>query len=502
MEMKARSVSLLLLLTLCGCAPEPTASTWAPATPTGSAGEPDLPLRTVAPTSGLACTHYVAPGGSDEGDGTISEPWRTFQSAAELAQPGDVVCFRGGTYPTGEIHLSLSGTADAPITFAGCPGETPLLRGGDDTGGLLVLERGSSYVRISGFALRGFTIWGITLSGDNRYVHLDHLDIGGGEAGVRLTYGENEGIAEEGPVEHVTLEDSVIYGSRYSAVDCTPGPCNHIVVRRVEIYGTGREGESFYGSDGLELARGYHVLVEDCHIHDNGGDGIDLNSRDRDGNAAGVVVRRNRVARNRLNGIKLWAGGRMENNVVWGQGNSAVWVGSFASTVEAVNNTIAYNMWDAAYSVRNWAFVAGYPEAMDAPPVELTLVNNIFAFNADTTDGGPTGVYLGPGVTLVREEHNLYYSRPDGEITAEFLSGRETYFTRAAIADGTWAAVSGTGRNDLTSPPLFESGWPEAILRLEAGSPAVDAGSALGAPADDCDGKARDSSPDIGACER
>jgi len=24
--------------------------------------------------------------------------------------------------------------------------------------------------------------------------------------------------------------------------------------------------------------------------------------------------------------IKLWAGGRMENNLVWGQGNSAIWI--------------------------------------------------------------------------------------------------------------------------------------------------------------------------------
>jgi hypothetical protein len=72
--------------------------------------------------------------------------------------------------------------------------------------------------------------------------------------------------------------------------------------------------------------------------------------------------------RNRLNGIKLWAGGRIENNVVWGQGNSAVWAGTFAGTLEMVNNTIAYNMWDQRTSERNWAVVVGYPEEMRAPP--------------------------------------------------------------------------------------------------------------------------------------
>jgi len=444
----------------------------------------------------------VAPGGSDDAPGTEAQPWATFQQAADAVQPGDTVCFRGGTYPTEEAHLTRSGTAESPITFMAYPGESPILDGGGSAGELLILDQGTSYLRISGFTLRNFTIWGMELSGENRHVQLDHLDIGGGEASIHFTYGESaESPPAEGPVEHILLEDSTIHGSQYSAVDCTPGPCNHMVIRRVEIYNTGLEGEAFYGSDGLEFARGYPVLVEDCYVHDNGGDGIDLNSRDRAGHATGVIVRRNRVVRNHLNGIKLWAGGRMENNVVWGQGNSAVWVGTFPSTLEVVNNTIAYNMWDLAYSERNWVFVAGYPEEMDSPPVTLTLVNNIFAFNADPT-GEPTGIYLGPGVSLVREEHNLYWSRSDGEITAEFASGRDDPdFTRAEIADGTWAGYTGQGQNDVTEDPLFVSGWPEVDLHLQEPSPAVNAGSAEGGPADDAEGRSRDAVPDIGAFE-
>ncbi|MBN1815037.1 MAG: right-handed parallel beta-helix repeat-containing protein [Anaerolineae bacterium] len=468
---------------------------------------PSPPIATTGP---VACTHYAAPGGSDDDPGSESQPWVTFQHAADTAQPGDVVCFRGGTYDTDEAHLSHSGTADAPITFIAYPGEAPTLDGRGSAGGLLILDPGTSYLRISGFILRNFTIWGLELSGENRYVYLDHLDIGGGEAAVRFTVAESAEVPSMyGPVEYITLEDSLVHGSQYSAVDCTPGPCNHMVVRRVEIYNTGLEGEAFYGSDGLEFARGYPVLVEDCYVHDNGGDGIDLNSRDRAGNATGVVVRRNRVVRNHLNGIKLWAGGRMENNVVWGQGNSAVWVGVFPSTVEVINNTIAYNMWDTAYSEHNWAFVAGYPEEMDSPPVMLTLVNNIFAFNADPIEGGSTGIYLGPGVTLMREAHNLYYSRADGEITAEFASGRDVDFTRTEITDGTWASLTGQGQNDLAADPLFVSGWPELALsaaegvdvHLQAGSPAASAGSAEDAPTDDADGSPRKAAPGIGAYE-
>ena len=480
--------------------PEPPTPTPVPE-PVGDTPTPPPPIT--GATGPVTCTYYVAPGGSDDAPGTEAQPWATFQQAADVVQPGDTVCFRGGTYSAEETHLTRSGTAESSITFIAYPGESPILDGGGNAAELLILDQGTSYLHISGLALRNFTIWGMELSGENRHVQLDHLDIGGGEASIHFTYGESaESPPAEGPVEHIILEDSAIHGSQYSAVDCTPGPCNHMVIRRVEIYNTGLEGEAFYGSDGLEFARGYPVLVEDCYVHDNGGDGIDLNSRDRAGHATGVVVRRNRVVRNHLNGIKLWAGGRMENNVIWGQGNSAVWVGTFPSTVEVVNNTIAYNMWDPAYSERNWAFVAGYPEEMESPPVALTLVNNIFAFNADPTEGGPTGIYLGPGVSLVREEHNLYYSRADGEITAEFVSGRDDPdFSRAEIADGTWTGYIGQGQNDVTDDPLFVSGWPEVDLHLQEPSPAVNAGSAEDAPADDAEGRPRDAVPDIGASE-
>jgi hypothetical protein len=229
------------------------------------------------------------------------------------------------------------------------------------------------------------------------------------------------------------------------------------------------------------------VLVEDCYVHDNGGDGIDLNSRDRDGHAQGVIVRRNRVVRNHLNGIKLWAGGRIENNIVWGQGNSAIWAGTFHSNLEVINNTVAYNMWDASFSERNWAFVVGYPEEIDEPQVDLLLVNNIFAFNVGPQVGDPTGLYLGSGVNLT-EHHNLYFSRVDEEITAEFL-GFEV--SRQSIAEGNWQDRSGQGSDDLAVDPLFLSSFPDVNLQLQPGSPAIDAGDQRVCPSTDAFGISR-----------
>jgi hypothetical protein len=158
-------------------------------------------------------------------------------------------------------------------------------------------------------------------------------------------------------------------------------------------------------------------------------------------------------------------------------------------------------MWDVDTAERNWALVVGYPEELARPPVNLTLVNNILAHNATPLPGGPTGIYLGPGVDLVREEHNLYFSRADAEITAEFVSGRDGDFSREEIAGGAWADASGQGGGDLALDPAFVAGYPGVDLHLRGGSPAIDAGSAQGAPADDLEGRARDAQPDLGAYE-
>ena len=438
----------------------------------------------------ISCTYFVSPSGSDAGSGSESQPWGTFQHAVDSAQSGDTVCFRGGNYVMDEpIYITQSGTSESPITFIAYPDEQPILDGGGDVGGILIFEQGTSYLKISGFALRNFNIWGVDLSGENYYVHLDHLTIEGGEAGVHFTFGDDDLASPEGgPVEHITLEDSTIYNSQYTAVDCTPGPCNNMVFRRLEVYGSGISGESSFGADGIAISRGYPVLVEDCYVHDNGGDGIDLNSRDYDGHAEGIVVRRNRVVGNHQNGIKLWAGGLIENNILWGQGNSALWIGTFHSDLEVINNTIAFNMWDGSYSERNWVFSAGYPEdIVSLPEVNLLLVNNIFAFNTGPEVGAPTGVYLGPGVEIT-EHNNLYFSREDGEITSEFL---DRDITRQELADGTWADLTGQGQNNLTSDPLFASGWPDVQIDLQSSSPAIDAGDSAFCPAEDVFGNSR-----------
>lgn len=437
-----------------------------------------------------ACTFHVAPTGDDGDAGSAAFPWGTLQHAADIAQPGDCVCVHTGTY-TEEVTLYASGTAGAPITFTVAAGSAATIQGS------LTVAPGTSHLNVAGFAVQGFTYWGVTLFGDNHHIRLAHLDVSGGEAGIRLTEGDSGDDPVHGPVSDISIEDSSIRDAMYTAVDCTPGPCDRTAFRRLNIYGSGITAG--FGGDGLGLERGRDVVVEDCYIHDNGGDGIDLNSRDFAGMVPGIVVRRNRVVRNHLQGIKLWAGGRMENNVVWGQGINPVMVGAYTSTVEIVNNTLAYNMYDASYATRDYALVVGYPNDGFAPPVTLALVNNIFSQNTGPQVGSPTGIYLGPRVALT-EHHNLYWSRDDGEIQADFVTEHDVWFTRAEITGGVWAATTAQGQGDLGADPLFVSGWGGVNVHLTSASPAINAGSPS-APPLDADGRPRDGRPDIGAYE-
>jgi hypothetical protein len=409
---------------------------------------------------------HVSPAGSDANPGTSAQPWRTLQHAADVARPGDTVFVHTGTYAE-DVVITRSGTAVAPITFRRAPTEHPLVR-------RFEFARGAAHLRLIGFRVRGYTNWGVTLMGDNTDIALKGLTITGGGAGIRMTVGYSGQAPQYGSVSDVLIEDCVVRHVQYTAIDGTPGPCDGVTLRRVECYGSGLGGEDSFGADAIGIERGEDLTVEDCYLHDNGGDGIDLNSRDRSGNAEGILVRRNVVARNHLQGIKLWAGGRMERNAVWGQGICPIMIGAYDCTAEVLSNTIAYNMWSADYGARDYAATIGYPESGDGARVALTLRDNLWAFNTGPEVGSPTGLYLGPGVELVEERRSVFFSRIDGEIQADFL-GR--WFSRGAIRNGTWARLSGQGAEDLCVNPRFVSGWPNVDLHLRPDSPVLGRGA-------------------------
>jgi hypothetical protein len=142
-------------------------------------------ILAVAPAA-PAADYYVAPAGRDANSGSLAQPWRTIQKAADTLAPGDTVYVRAGIYAPVVIHVSGS-AAGGFVTFRNYPHETPVVDGSgieppDDDGLVLLGDR--SYVILSGFELRNYrtadpalTPAGIFLRGACRHIRILQCNI-------------------------------------------------------------------------------------------------------------------------------------------------------------------------------------------------------------------------------------------------------------------------------------------------------------------------------------
>ncbi|HEX4792750.1 MAG TPA: right-handed parallel beta-helix repeat-containing protein [Humisphaera sp.] len=78
----------------------------------------------------LSTSWFVAPTGSDQNPGTLAAPFKTIQQAAAVAQAGDHVEIRAGTYHE-TVTPAHSGTTGAPITFEAYNNEAVFVSGAD-----------------------------------------------------------------------------------------------------------------------------------------------------------------------------------------------------------------------------------------------------------------------------------------------------------------------------------------------------------------------------------
>ena len=67
---------------------------------------------------------------SDKNEGSEEKPVKTINRAAQLAQPGDVVLVRAGTYRE-RVSPARGGTAAQPIVYMAAPGEQVIIKGSD-----------------------------------------------------------------------------------------------------------------------------------------------------------------------------------------------------------------------------------------------------------------------------------------------------------------------------------------------------------------------------------
>lgn len=310
--------------------PPATARTSPPATarPSAAVGAGPSASR-AAPTAravaGLGVSRadiYVAPNGSDDGDGSLRRPYATVAKAVAVVKPGQTIALRGGTYrPTSPITITTNGTTSQRVVLSGYRGERAVI----DASGIPADE------------------WAITQESS-----------------------------------YWTVRDLTVAGARNAAYTCLA--CTNNTFQRISVHGANGSGlmlrnagttgnqvldSDFYDNQGSGLAvqfgAGDGNLLRGNRAFSNGGDGVNLGDF-----GSPVEVEYNWSYDNGANGFAVGGGNpapaaahRVRHNASWSNnGHGFVDEGNSAA-IELGNNTafrnvnLGFAMTTAAAVLRN-----------------------------------------------------------------------------------------------------------------------------------------------------
>lgn len=405
---------------------------------------------------------YVATTGNDStGSGTLANPYATPRKAAQMANPGDTILVRGGTYSGDYVELT-----DDNVTLKSYPGEWAVIS---------MPTSGTTNV----------TVW---IYGTG--VRLENIEISGGSPYC---------IHVVDPCDGCEINDCKIHGSDWIGIKVSQP--DNVKLRRCEIYDT---GSVTAGGMGIDCVNGDNLLIEDCHFHDCNGTGIYMK-----GGLRNALVQRNLVMNVNGDGILLGEStgvafmdavgnpqlyeaidGVVRNNIIVNAANSGlITYGSL--DCQWYNNTI-YNS-----SVNNGAGLriikgahAGYP---DTPCKGGLFRNNIVM----------VGNSARPYIHIVQDSHdgsigfnnNRYFNTG----TANGVFWDELNIATAAynLSLSAWNTRTGWDGASTEGNP----GVSATTYHLNGGSPCIDAGTTITGFSDDYDGNTRTGSWDIGADE-
>ncbi len=215
----------------------------------------------LAASSVSARDWYIATNGVDAiGRGTIDQPVRSIQWLLDPyghnvtwrsdAQPGDIIHYRGGDYPTEQLKI---GIPDLTIRAHDPAAEPVRLIGGTDESVAYVVQFNppASGCRLEGIEIVGGGYYALKFEGQWDYAAVP--------------------FAQRYKLGNITVEDCRIHDTGRDGIKITPG-VSDITIRRCEIYNTGIRDNS--NSDGIDCVNGTRVLVQDCHIHHTATQGL------------------------------------------------------------------------------------------------------------------------------------------------------------------------------------------------------------------------------------
>ncbi|MDZ7338095.1 MAG: right-handed parallel beta-helix repeat-containing protein [candidate division KSB1 bacterium] len=439
--------------------------------------------------------YYVSPTGNNHNPGTRAQPWATPGYASRQLSPGDTLIILRGRYVLSEYDADIivppSGTPSARTAICGDPNGRPVLAGRDNLLTAIDLS-GKSYVRIENLEIthdttaQGEAAWfreGIEVLGAPsqglifRGLYIHHID----EYGMNLQ-----------DVEGVKIEDCRI---EYCGFGSLGGPAGDhggwrdVTIRDCSLSWSGHYYQGGDGSNrpydrpdgfGIEPSAG-RIVIENTVAEHNYGDGLDSK-------AANTLITRCIVANNSCDGVKLRAdNSRIENTLIYGRGDGnpdiTPWAPIVIDQVEQAGARFEVVNVTVDDSLGNEYLL--YVQYENPIPVHVTLRNCIFSGR-----GPNTSIYVHGNSTLVAD-HNLFHLPQN---TILLTHGAREFACKNVHELG--------GGNLCGDPGFVRPAWgTPGDYHVRPGSPAIDAGSTVGAPSDDLEGRTRDSHPDLGAYE-
>ena len=433
-------------------------------------------------TSVSAATYYVSTTGNDNGAGSMSNPWKTIQKAANVMVAGDTVLIRGGVY-MGQVIVSTSGASGAYITYKNYNGEEVIIDGGmthftEGHTALFYIKR-ASYIKAIGINVKNI--------GDGVYDN---------------SYDQSGFIAEF--THHITIKDCSTYNTFSSGIFITDSHDIIIDNNTIKLACNGGENEC------ISMQRSFKFEIKNNKVSDgsriplanlHGGEGIDVKQGSHDGS-----IHHNSVSdlpsklgiyvdsyKEHTYNIDVYQ--NIVHDCIGGFALSSEW-GGVLENIKLYNN-IAYHNSYYGFNITSW------DEALTNvhPMKDISIINNT-AYNNKWN-----GQNWGGGIIIANKDgqniivrNNICSQNIEQIFLPEALNLNQVKVDHNLI-DGPQSSTN-FGTDFIIGDPKFTDA-SNAKFELELGSLAIDAGSPDAAPHNDYKGGARPAGAtyDIGAYE-
>ena len=474
-----------------------------------------------------AASHYVDCSAATNGSGTMASPWNAIASAnADIYGPGDFLYVKRGTSCTGDLQPQGSGSPASPITIdAYGTGARPTLTGGVNDNEVIKLLNQHDWT-IQNLALVGGKLYGVniqTVSGTSL-------------SGFILVNVSASGVTGRSRTRLFSGGEIFI-----STTDPAKETISNVLINGVQVYSTQISEGIFINAGKFEsqtAPKGSNITVENSVVHDVAGDGIVINDAQNvllQGNVVYNIGQCTVCTGSTPNSLWEYNSTNVDvrNNESYGANTWSNDGGGFDIDYWNANNTVEYNYAhdNAGYCV---AVFGGESGATTNSVVRYNICSNnntrsdfpgafpgdiwIFTFDNGTIDGVQiynNTSYWNPQLANDAElivaavfsgsnpnfyKNNIVYSiYPEMEINIDSIStsiaidynlyyttsgtlrwkyNGTAYSSFASYRSASGKDVHGLNVNpNLSSPTYHSAGFPTTAFILNAGSPAIDAGS-------------------------